>query len=88
MNDTPNFYLALGQLIREHREKRNLTRKQLAVAVNGSESHIKAIETMNRKPTLYVFVLIAEAFGLDPEKLLREVRQRQAYLNDKDRVEE
>ena len=86
MKDTPNFGLALGQVMREHREKRTMTRKQLAAEIGGSVSHIKAIEVRNRNPTITVFTLIAEAFGIEPEALLYEVRQRQAYLNDKTRV--
>ena len=84
MKDTPNFRLALGQVIREHREKRNLTRKQLAAETGISDSHIRVIEMRNRNPTVTVFVLIAEAYEIAPEELLREIRQRQAYLNDKD----
>lgn len=34
-----------------------------------------------------VFVSIAAAFGIDADKLLLEVIQRQAYLNDKNQPE-
>lgn len=87
MKDLPNFAVALGLVLREHREKRNMTRKQLAAEFCGSISHIKAIEVGNRNPTITTFVLIAEAFDIEADVLLREVRQRQAYLNDKDRAD-
>ena len=83
MKETPNFGMALGQVIREHREKRNLARSNLAEKIGGSISHIKAIEVGNRNPTITTFVLIAEAFDLEPDVLLREVRQKQAFLNQK-----
>lgn len=86
MKYTPNFDLALGQILREHRERLGLTRKELAARLGGSESHIKAIETRKRKPTLPVFVLIARALGVDADKLLLEVLQREAYLNDRNRT--
>lgn len=88
MKETPNFAPALGQVLREHREKSGLTRKRLAAAIGGSESHIKAIEVGNRNPTVTVFVLIADSLEIEAAALLREVRQRQAYLNDRDREEE
>ena len=87
MNDTPNFDLALGQIIREYRERLGLSRKQLAAMIGGSESHIKAIESRVRNPTITVFTLIAAALGIDADKLLLEAMQRQAYLNDKNLVE-
>lgn len=86
MKDSPNFDLALGQILRENRERLGLTRKKLAAMIGGSESHIKAIETRKRKPTLPVFVLIAEALGIDADKLLLEVLQRQAYLKDRNQA--
>ena len=65
MNDTPNFDLALGQIIREYRERLGLSRKQLAAIIGGSESHIKAIESRTRNPTIMVFVLLPAALGID-----------------------
>lgn len=88
MNDTPNFCRALGKVVREHREKRKWPRKRLAEAVGVSVSHIRVIETRLGNPSISIFVLIAEAFGLEPDILMHEVRQRQAFLNHKDRVEE
>ncbi len=54
MRDTPNFDLALGQIIREHRELLGMSRKELAARIDGSESHIKAIESRKRNPTITV----------------------------------
>ena len=68
MNDTPNFDLALGQIIREYRERLGLSRKQLAAIIGGSESHIKAIESRTRNPTITVFVLLAGCSQVNVKK--------------------
>ena len=77
----------LGQIIREHREKRNWTRKILAAKTGISISHVRVIEMRQGNPSVMVFVAIAVAFGIDADKLLLEAMQRQAYLNDKNRLE-
>ena len=87
MKGNSDFGKALGQVIRGHREKRSWTRKRLAFETGVSVSHIRVIEVRQGNPSISVFILIAEAFGIEPETLLYEVRQRQAYLNDKLRVE-
>lgn len=87
MKDSSNLCLALGQIIREHREKRNWTRKILAAKTGISISHVRVIEMRQGNPSVMVFVAIAVAFGIDADKLLLEAMQRQAYLNDKNRLE-
>ena len=77
MKDSSNFCLALGQIIREHREKRNWTRKILAAKTGISISHVRVIEMRQGNPSV----------GIDADKLLLEAMQRQAYLNDKNRLE-
>lgn len=84
MLETPNFCRALGQIVREHREKRNWTRKYLAGETGVSASHIRVIETRLGNPSVMVFDSIARAFGIGADKLMLEVKQRQAYLTDKD----
>lgn len=83
MREGPNFCRALGQIVREHREKRHWTREQLAADTGISVAHIRVIEVREGNPSVMVFVSIAAAFGIDADKLLLEVIQRQAYLNDK-----
>lgn len=87
MREGPNFCRALGQVVREHREKRHWTREQLAADTGISVAHIRVIEVREGNPSVMVFVSIAAAFGIDADKLLLEVIQRQAYLNDKNQPE-
>lgn len=86
MRDTLNFDLALAQILHEYRKQRGLTRKELAALIDGSESHIKAIKTRKGKLTILAFVQIAQALAVQADKLLREVLQREAYLNDRNRT--
>lgn len=73
--------------MREHREKRQWTRAQLAAKSNVSASHLRVIETRQGNPSLVVFVAIARALGVDADKLLVEVLQREAYLKHRNRAE-
>ncbi|GAQ55236.1 helix-turn-helix domain-containing protein [Streptomyces acidiscabies] len=54
---------AFGALLREEREKQGLTQEALAFRTNFSSSHISAVETARKKPTLPLARSVDVALG-------------------------
>lgn len=52
-----------GAALREERERQGLTQDQLAARTGHSSSHISAVETARKKPTLQVARLVDQALG-------------------------
>jgi len=52
-----------GAALREERERQGLTQEQLAARTGHSSSHISAVETARKKPTLQVARLVDKALG-------------------------
>lgn len=67
------LYGDLAQRVRELREKRKLTRAQLAARVNMAESTLRGIEDGSRGPGLAAVYAIAAALGVRLRTLLPEV---------------
>jgi transcriptional regulator with XRE-family HTH domain len=78
----------LGQRIRRMRIERKLTQKQLASLVYTDHTTISLIETGKVTPSIGTFRMLAEAFGMQPLTLLRDVEPTKrvvalrAALND------
>lgn len=81
MEKNLNFCLALGQVVREHREKRRWMRQRLSAESGVSVPHIRVIEARRGNPSLMVFIALATALGMEADKLLREAMFRKAYLD-------
>ena len=65
-------YKAIGKHIREARRRNHLSQAMLAEAVDKTPSYISYIESGLKSMSLDTFVLIANALGVSPERLLRE----------------
>lgn len=59
----------MGNLIRDARESRRLTRKQAAETLGLNEQYLYQVETGRRVPTLETLWEIAGAMGIDPHSL-------------------
>lgn len=55
--------------VRELREKRGLTQKQLGAAVGASRQAINAIETEKFEPSIWLAYDISQAFGCSIEEI-------------------
>ncbi|MBQ8380353.1 MAG: helix-turn-helix transcriptional regulator [Clostridia bacterium] len=62
----------LGKRIRAAREKKYLTREQLAEAVELAPYYLGEIERDVKTPSLPVFVKLCEALGVSADYLLRD----------------
>ena len=65
-------YKAIGKHIREARRHNHLSQAMLAEAVDKTPSYISYIESGLKSMSLDTFVLIANALGVSPERLLME----------------
>ena len=65
-------YKAIGKHIREARRRNHLSQAMLAEAVDKTPSYISYIESGLKSMSLDTFVLIANALGVSPERLLME----------------
>lgn len=63
-------YKAIGKHIREARRRNHLSQAMLAEAVDKTPSYISYIESGLKSMSLDTFVLIANALGVSPERLL------------------
>ena len=54
-------YVLLGTRIKEQRQRRTLTQRQLAEKVNLTPGFVSLIETGKKKPSLEVLIYICEA---------------------------
>ncbi|CAH2213404.1 helix-turn-helix domain-containing protein [Tepidibacter aestuarii] len=67
-----NYYLKIGQIIKELREKQNMTKTQLADGI-CSISYITRIEKGERCPTSVILRQITNKLGISPEHLFRAI---------------
>lgn len=67
-------YKLLGLNISYYRKSQNLTQEDLAEMVDISRTHLASIEAMNvdKAPSMDLFFDIADALGIEPEKLLEK----------------
>jgi transcriptional regulator with XRE-family HTH domain len=64
------FYLALGQKVREARKAAKVTQEQLARAVGLSRTSITNFEKGRQPIYAHVLVRVAQALGKDPSHLI------------------
>ncbi|MGI6028598.1 MAG: helix-turn-helix domain-containing protein [Candidatus Heteroscillospira sp.] len=66
------MYLQIGLNILYYRKERGLTQAQLAEIANYSRNHIQQIETAATVTSLDALLDIADALGIEPDKLLQK----------------
>lgn len=64
---------ALRALLRDAREKANLTQHELAKRLKKPQSFVAKYETGERRLDVIEFVVISRAIGADPAKLLKSM---------------
>ena len=62
-----------GSAIRELRLRQGLSQEELAHRAGLSRNHVGGLERAEISPGLVVLYRLADAFGMSPENLLREV---------------
>lgn len=67
---------AFGEVVKLHRTRARITQEELADACNLHTVYVSMLENGRRHPTLDKVFLIAKALGMQPETLVKEVRER------------
>ena len=67
----------LGTVLREAREKANLTQEELSFRANVDRSYISQLENNRKSPTVAMLVLLCKALDVRPSEVLAEVERRQ-----------
>ena len=62
-----------GAAVRQLREARGWTQEQLAERSEMNASYLGFLERGDNVPTLSIIIQLAEAFGMEPGDLLREM---------------
>ena len=62
--------LQVGLMIKQYREKNNLTQKELAEKIDKSESTVRMWELGKSEPDLETLILLSEIFNTDVNDLL------------------
>ncbi len=70
-NEAPNQLMQLGQLIRDQRERAELSMRELARRADISNPYLSQIERGLHEPSVRVLTSIARALNLSAEALLR-----------------
>jgi len=67
---------AFGEVLKQHRTAAGLSQEKLALEAGLDRTFISLLERGRRQPTLTTLVLIAEALGQPPERLLADTLAR------------
>ncbi|HEX7191834.1 MAG TPA: helix-turn-helix transcriptional regulator [Thermoanaerobaculia bacterium] len=65
-----------GAAVRQLREAPGWTQEQLAERSEMNASYLGFLERGDNVPTLSIIIQLAEAFGMEPADLLREMTRR------------
>ena len=67
---------AFGLIVRDLRNKKNMSQETLALEGELDRTFISLLERGKRRPTLTTIIHIADAFGLKPEELVALVSKK------------
>ncbi len=65
--------VAVGRVIRQAREKKGLSQEVVSGLADIGRTHLSAIERGARKPTIETFFRIADAMGIKPSVLMKQI---------------
>lgn len=63
-------FMPLGQAIKQARERRGITREQLAEALDYAPRHLQAIENEGQLPSLQLFIQLVTMFRIPVDRYL------------------
>jgi transcriptional regulator with XRE-family HTH domain len=67
----------LGAVLREARQKVNLTQEEVSLQANVDRSYLSQLENDHKSPTVDMLFLICEVLKVPPSEILAEVERRQ-----------
>lgn len=73
MKSVPYLMEAFAEVLKDKREMRGLTQRQMADAMESVRSMVSFLENGKNMPSLQTFFVIAEALQISPNELLNDV---------------
>ena len=65
----------VGRVLKRYRERRGLSQDVVSGLADIGRTHLSAIERGVRKPTLDTFFKLAEAFDIEPHRLMMLIEE-------------
>jgi transcriptional regulator with XRE-family HTH domain len=72
-NRIDSFYVAVGEKVRTARSEASLSQAALAHRIGFKRASIANLEAGRQRIALHLFVLIAQALGIEPASLLPDI---------------
>lgn len=83
MNKTNNKLSSVGVVVRQFRQRRNLTLEDVAFEMGVTKAYIGFLETGSRYPSIGTLVRLAEAMKVPPGELLDAIVEREKLMKAK-----
>lgn len=75
--------VTIGRVIQKCRERKKLSQEVVSGLAGIGRTHLSAIERGVRRPTLDTFFKLADAMGIPPDELVRQIVQEAKKDADK-----
>jgi len=80
MNENPELMRAFGDVIQEKRKKLGLSQERLSLAAGLDRTFVWKVEQGKRNPSLESLFKIAAALEIEPDELVRAVKERMSPI--------
>lgn len=74
--------LAFAQVLKQVRQNCGFSQEQLALRANVDRTFVGKLESGKHQPSLAVLFKLAEASSVEPDELVRRVRERANVVTD------
>lgn len=75
MSYADDIRTAAGTVLRAARERAGLTQEELAQEAGLDRSYISQLENGRKGPTLFVWMLLCDALGTSPSRLIQKLER-------------
>ena len=82
MHSTATLNEAVSFVIRSHRARLGLSQESLSAKAEMHRTFVSKMEKASRNPTIDSVFRLAKAIGLEPEDLVREIKDKARELDD------
>lgn len=84
MEDYPKLTEAVARVLRRLREDAGFSKRKLASLTTIDRVYLLQLEQGKYRPTLNSIFLIAQAFGMQPDRLTALIEQERLHLMEED----
>lgn len=84
MEDYPKLTEAVARVLRRLREDAGFSKRKIANLTTIDRVYLLQLEQGKYRPTLNSIFLIAQAFGMQPDRLIALIEQERLHLMEED----